>query len=540
MTAVDKSASDKANPTGEARAAKLIAWFNADAGGKIKWGTPGDFDACVRIAGKHMRPDQAKGFCALRHKDATGAWPGKAPGERAAGKVKKAGRLAVLRRLLSLHPATKTDCPSCGKPMSAFAGVCPSCGAGVGVAAKELGMKTSAMVALYPEPHVAAALALDGGELPEALHVTLGFLGSDAVVRLDRDRIEAALAAFAANNLPVDGVVGGLARFNAPAAGEPWPLVALVDAPNLTEFRQRLVGTLAAAGVSVSTTHGYTAHCTLALVKPDDEEAAAAILAEGIESTPLHFGTVVLAWGDDRTVYRLEGNGGPAQKAIAGARTFDEKRELVNRALKLAYGAAEDTYLYVSDLTDEWAVFDLGGKTADAGLYRVRYVIGGDSDEVYFGDPEAVERKVDYVMKATAGTVIKSDEARRYTLMPLYPASPESPSADHLDAHGDFATADDVQTAVWDYVRKGDRTIRDQHRDGTAIGECVELMCWPHEVTVPMTKADGTTAEKTFGAGTAFMGVVWSAGAWEDVKKGRKTGLSLGGVATRVAVEMNG
>ncbi len=460
MTAVEKSARDKANPAGEARAAKLIAWFNAGAGGKIIWGKPGDFDACVRIAGKHMTPDQAKGFCSNRHKDATGFRPGKAPGERAAGKVRKAGRLAVLRRLLSLHPAMKTECPSCGESVSAFAGACPSCGAVVGVAAKALGNDTSAMVALYPSPAVARALALDGGELPEDLHVTLAYLGSDAVVRLDRERIEAALAALAVASGPLAGVVGGLGRFNGgfPAGQEAWPLVALMDLPTLPSFRQRLVGALAATGVDVVSNHGFTPHMTLAYVESEDEEAAADILAEGIEPTPLRFGSIVLAWGDDHTVFRLEGAPPPPSP----------------------------------------------------------------------------------VMKATAGPVIKADEARRYTLMPLYPASPDAPTAAHLDAHGDFATADDVQAAVWDYVRKGDRTIRDQHRDGTAIGECVELMCWPHEVTVPMTKTDGTTVEKTFGAGTAFMGVVWNDTGWEDVKKGRKTGLSLGGVATRMAVEMNG
>jgi len=328
-------------------------------------------------------------------------------------------------------------------------------GAEVALASKALGMKTSAMVALYPPPDAARAMALDGGELPEDLHVTLGFLGSDAVVRLDRDKIEAALVAFAAANGPVNGTVGGLARFHG-TDDDGWPLVALIDAPMLTEFRQRLVATLAAAGVEVASNHIFTAHATLAYVKPEDEEAAAAILAEGIEPTPLHFGSIVLAWGDDRTVYTLDGL------------------------------------------------------------------------------PQAPPP----VMKAVAGPAIKSLDAKRYTMAPLYPASPESPSAAHLDAHGDFATAEDLQQAVWDHVRKGDRTIRDQHRDGTAIGEWVEIVSWPYEVTVPMTKADGTTVQKAFAPGTVFLGVVWNEDAWPSILSGARNGYSLGGVATRVAVEM--
>lgn len=55
----------------------LIKWFNDGADGAIDWGTGGDFEACVSEAGKHMDDDMAKGFCANRHHDATGEWPGK-------------------------------------------------------------------------------------------------------------------------------------------------------------------------------------------------------------------------------------------------------------------------------------------------------------------------------------------------------------------------------------------------------------------------------------------------------------------------------
>jgi 8-oxo-dGTP pyrophosphatase MutT (NUDIX family)/predicted ABC-type ATPase len=52
----------------------LIAWYNAGADGQIDWGSPGDFDACVAIAGEHL--DDPEGFCNLRHTDATGGPPG--------------------------------------------------------------------------------------------------------------------------------------------------------------------------------------------------------------------------------------------------------------------------------------------------------------------------------------------------------------------------------------------------------------------------------------------------------------------------------
>ncbi len=64
-----------------ADAAPLISWYNEGADGAISWGSPGDYDACVSIAGKYMPDDQTHAFCALRHHDATGAWPGHAAGE---------------------------------------------------------------------------------------------------------------------------------------------------------------------------------------------------------------------------------------------------------------------------------------------------------------------------------------------------------------------------------------------------------------------------------------------------------------------------
>ena len=47
-------------------------YAGADA---IAWGTPGDFDRCVALMSKHMTPEQAKGYCNLRHHDALGYYP---------------------------------------------------------------------------------------------------------------------------------------------------------------------------------------------------------------------------------------------------------------------------------------------------------------------------------------------------------------------------------------------------------------------------------------------------------------------------------
>ena len=60
-------------------AEKLRRWYvNGGGAAKIRWGTEGDFMRCVRIAGKHMLVERAKGYCNLRHQDAVGAPRGRA------------------------------------------------------------------------------------------------------------------------------------------------------------------------------------------------------------------------------------------------------------------------------------------------------------------------------------------------------------------------------------------------------------------------------------------------------------------------------
>lgn len=61
--------------------AALIDWYNAGADGAIDWGSEGDFDACVAIAGKYI--DNPEGFCQLRHIDATGG-PAGSEGKKSA------------------------------------------------------------------------------------------------------------------------------------------------------------------------------------------------------------------------------------------------------------------------------------------------------------------------------------------------------------------------------------------------------------------------------------------------------------------------
>lgn len=50
-------------------------WLHGAGAAKIRWGTPGAWTRCVRHLSKYMGP-RAKGYCQLRHKDATGYYTG--------------------------------------------------------------------------------------------------------------------------------------------------------------------------------------------------------------------------------------------------------------------------------------------------------------------------------------------------------------------------------------------------------------------------------------------------------------------------------
>lgn len=129
--------------------------------------------------------------------------------------------------------------------------------------------------------------------------------------------------------------------------------------------------------------------------------------------------------------------------------------------------------------------------------------------------------------------VSKSVDDRRFTLGPMY-------IPNRLDAHNEWTDPDELQKAVWDYMRKGDRRIRLQHNREVVAGEAVEVMAWPYEVEVPMIQKDTTSVPMRFPENTVFLGVVWEPWAWELVKAQKIRGYSIGGRAQRLLVDLEG
>lgn len=130
-----------------------------------------------------------------------------------------------------------------------------------------------------------------------------------------------------------------------------------------------------------------------------------------------------------------------------------------------------------------------------------------------------------------AFSVNKADGAKRYTLGAMY-------IPDMEDAHGEWTDSDELQRAVWDYVRTDDRRIRLQHNRDLVAGEWVELMSFPYSLTVPITTPDGKEEQHTYPANTVFLGVIWEPWAWEMVQQGKIRGYSIGGKAERLFVDI--
>lgn len=196
------------------------------------------------------------------------------------------------------------------------------------------------------------------------------------------------------------------------------------------------------------------------------------------------------------------------------------------RASQLANGEAVslDTIRRMSSFLARHAVDAEGkGYSPDDDGYpsagRVAYAAWGGKPAI--GWTKSILERAD-----KSAPLLKADE-KRFTLAPMYIPDTE-------DAHGEWTDADELQEAVWNYVGGNDRRIRLQHRREVVAGEWVEIMAWPFPITVPMRDAEGNEQNVSYPANTVFMGIKWEPWAWELVKTGKISGLSIGGKAQRI------
>ena len=130
------------------------------------------------------------------------------------------------------------------------------------------------------------------------------------------------------------------------------------------------------------------------------------------------------------------------------------------------------------------------------------------------------------------GRFLRKEAYQRFTLGPLY-------VPDFMDAHGEWTDANELQQAVWEWVKSGDRTIYLQHDRDIRAGEWVEIMTMPQPWTVDMLDGSGGSIGKiTYPAGTVFLGVVWDEAPWQQILRGELRGYSIGGFSDRVLADL--
>ncbi len=88
-------------------------WTKGEGAAKIRWGTPGDWKRCVRYLSKYMGV-RSKGYCQLRHKEATGVYTGSRlnPGRNNSidsGKIAESENLESFYNDYEMIPTEVTD-----------------------------------------------------------------------------------------------------------------------------------------------------------------------------------------------------------------------------------------------------------------------------------------------------------------------------------------------------------------------------------------------------------------------------------------------
>lgn len=123
-------------------------------------------------------------------------------------------------------------------------------------------------IAAWLTEEQAQQLAVEDGEDPASLHLTLAYLGDiDEAATMRAGHV---LAQIARSTPPLEATISGTGRF-LEQDGEGDCIYYSVDSPALTRFRSQLVADLARSGVAIDETHGFTPHITAAYGDADED-----------------------------------------------------------------------------------------------------------------------------------------------------------------------------------------------------------------------------------------------------------------------------
>ncbi len=165
---------------------------------------------------------------------------------------------------------------------------------------------TGVMVAFMLPESVASQLAVEGGNKPDQLHVTLAYLGKLSEVESQLDAVRQVLSSMTVEDTML-GKINGLGRFGASETSDNKEVIyATLDMPGLTEWRTQLVDDLEAAGVEVATDHDFAPHITLSYVEPGEE------FDVPMPDYQVTMESVSLVFGDTREDFQLRERNGRA------------------------------------------------------------------------------------------------------------------------------------------------------------------------------------------------------------------------------------
>ena len=429
-----------------------------------------------------------------------------------------------------------------------------------------------AMVAFYPSLSEAQKFALDGGQEPESLHITLAYLGKAS--DLDADvitKIRDVVRHVASDSSSVSGQISGVGRFSIPDGED--AVYASYDSVEIATFRERLVKALEEVGVPVARNHGFTPHMTLAYVADGEK-----LPVDRVQAAPLSFSKVSLVIGGEREDVSFgvaksltTGDLLAMTKAVA-ARVADEfvdvadalygeetKKSLVSIASgldamqqelngvalisKAEYSTSKGilrSMEYLSDLISQTAErIPVEAVSLLKGLKA-----GGDALVEFGGLLEDLGLRRPIAKALSSDIEICKQAEERYALgIVLEPNDPEAGL--DPDAQKDVYSAEDIRKAAHFYMATGGR-IKLMHRefvDSHAI--ILESYIAPVSFIMNQTTGEAEAASDDFDRsklksderfvkkGTWLLALRFDSVLWPDVRSGKLKGLSVGGFAQR-------
>jgi hypothetical protein len=175
-------------------------------------------------------------------------------------------------------------------------------------------------------------------------------------------------------------------------------------------------------------------------------------------------------------------------------------------------------------------------ETSDGTIWRVKC----GSSTFHFAEQDGVAAYIpfygaqEYMKHATFFIPVSKavgGQEQRYTLSVVYPASKKG--SPEPDFHGDVMSEEELEKSAWGFMNKGTDRIGLMHRPGTSgAGKVVESYIW-RGPEWKMKDAGGK--EQAVSPGDWVMGIVWEPAAWQAIKSGQITGLSLQGAARKEA-----